>query len=162
MRLLISDANIIIDLEEGGLLKAFFRLPWQMLMPDVLYYEELEALHPGLPEQGLRLKELLPETMAFAWQLTQRITGPSRNDCFALALAKQENCPLLTGDQALKKAAAAENIVVMGTVWLVEQLVQHRIVAAEDARSAYQRMKAAARRLPWEEAFHRLEKLAAL
>jgi predicted nucleic acid-binding protein len=39
--------------------------------------------------------------MMYAMQLTGTYTQASRNDCFALALAKQEQCPLLTGDMAL-------------------------------------------------------------
>jgi hypothetical protein len=37
MQLLISDANILIDLEEGGLLEVFFRLPYQFSVPDILF-----------------------------------------------------------------------------------------------------------------------------
>jgi len=159
MQLLISDANIIIDLEEGDLLDAFFSLPWQILIPDILYYEELEAQHHYLMEKGLRLGELTPETMLYAFDLIQRVRGPSRNDCFALALAKQQNCPLLTGDLALRKAAMAERVSVMGSVWVVEQLVELDIIHQQQAKLAYQRMRSAGRRLPWEEAFQRIEKL---
>ncbi|WP_207903092.1 hypothetical protein [Rheinheimera sp. D18] len=41
MYLLISDANILIDLEEGQLLEIFFNLPYQFKVPDVLFHEEL-------------------------------------------------------------------------------------------------------------------------
>ncbi len=39
--------------------------------------------------------------MRYGITLTQQYTRPSRNDCFALALAKQENC----------------------TQWIVEQMI---------------------------------------
>ena len=42
MRLLISDANILIDMEAGALLERLFRLPMQFGIPDLLYYEEIE------------------------------------------------------------------------------------------------------------------------
>jgi len=34
--------------------------------------------------------------MLYGMELTQKYTNPGRNACFALALARQENCPLLT------------------------------------------------------------------
>jgi hypothetical protein len=51
MRLLISDANILIDMEAGALMETLFRLPMQFGIPDLLYYEEIE---PGCPGQKPR------------------------------------------------------------------------------------------------------------
>lgn len=159
MQLLISDANILIDLEEGELLNELFQLPYQFSGPDILFFEELEAQHAYLLERGLLLGELNAGSMLYALELTARVSGPSRNDCFALALAKQENCPLLSGDQALRRAAEQETVEVMGTIWLVEQLIQHQIITVPRARTAYVRMRANARRLPWDIALRRLEAL---
>ncbi|MCU8013815.1 PIN domain-containing protein [Shewanella sp. SM74] len=100
-QLLISDANILIDMKEGGLLEAMFQLPYDFATPDILFVEELEEDHPHLLDLGLALKEVSAESMMYAMQLTGTYTQASRNDCFALALAKQEQCPLLTGDMAL-------------------------------------------------------------
>lgn len=63
MYLLISDANILIDLEEGQLLGVFFNLPYQFKVPDVLFHEELSDQHGYLLELGLLLGELSPESM---------------------------------------------------------------------------------------------------
>lgn len=43
MLLLISDANIIIDLEAGEILGSLFALPYRFAMPDVLFEEEIKA-----------------------------------------------------------------------------------------------------------------------
>ena len=149
MRLLISDANILIDMEEGQLIEHMFRLPWTFSVPDILFVEELQAQHAYLLEKGLQVNELTPDSMLYALQLSQRSIGPSRNDCFALALARQEFCPLLTGDKALRKLADGEQIEVKGTIWLVEQLMIANIITQCEARTAYARMRANARRLPW-------------
>lgn len=159
MQLLISDANILIDLEEGELLNELFQLPYQFSVPDVLFVEELEAQHSHLLGMGLALGELNPESMVYAMELTARVSGPSRNDCFALALAKQEQCPLLSGDLALRRAAQSEAVVVMGTIWLVEQLIQHQVITIPQAKAAYERMRANARRLPWDLAMKSLENI---
>jgi len=48
MQLYISDANILIDLEVCGILSKMFELPYAFAIPDILYMEELEALHSDL------------------------------------------------------------------------------------------------------------------
>ena len=149
MQLLISDANILIDMEEGGLLEAMFNLPYQFATPDILFVEELEEEHSHLLELGLELKEVLPASMMYAMELTTKYRKASRNDCFALALAKQESCPLLTGDMALRNAAQKEAAVVNGTIWLVSQLVVHQQINTEQARTSYRQMQVNGRRLPW-------------
>jgi hypothetical protein len=122
MRLLISDANILIDMEVGGLLQAMFCLKHQFGVPDVLFLEELAKHHPTLPTMGLKVLSLEPAAVqdAFALLIRHAATGVSRNDILALALARQEKCPLLTGDRNLRDAAAAEQTEVHGTLWLME------------------------------------------
>lgn len=159
MLLLVSDANILIDIEEGALLDVLFRLPYQFVTPDILYYEELEDQHGHLLELGLQPLELSPDAMRYAGDLVARYRGPSTNDCFALALASQEQCPLLTGDQALRNAAEEEQLEIMGTLWLVEELVRQGVISVDRAHQAYDAMKAAGRRLPWKAAKARLSSL---
>ncbi len=93
MRLLISDANILIDIEDGGLAEALFQLPYSFMTPDMLFLDELDGDHGHLLECGLQLGELEPAAVAESERLAECYRGPSRYDCLALALAKQENCP---------------------------------------------------------------------
>jgi len=160
MQLLISDANILIDLEEGRLIDELFKLPFEFGIPDILFTEELEDEHRPLIGMGLQLKELSADTMEFALTLTAKYTKASRNDCFALALATQENCPLLTGDRALRDAAETESVVVNGTLWLVDLMVRQGLIDIVRARESYEAMKDAGRRLPWAVAEAKLNELA--
>ncbi len=147
--LLISDANVIIDMQDGGLLEAMFQLDETFAVPDILYAEELEQQQPQLPRLGLQIRSLSGESIARAMGLKQHNTGPSSNDLFALELARECQCPLLTGDMALRKAAESEGVELRGTLWLVEQLVLQRIITVAAARDAYQKMRDAGSRLPW-------------
>ncbi len=97
--------------------------------------------------------------MLDAMRMAATYTGPSRYDCFCMALAKQEACPLLTGDKDLRKAAQQEAVRVMGTIWLVEQLVTHSLIDKIAAQAAYTSMKAAGSRLPWKQALQRLSQI---
>ena len=133
-----------------------FKLPYQIQVPDMLFVDELEADHGYLLEHGLQLGALSPASMAEVESLVIKYKQPSRYDCFALMLAKQEQCPLLTGDLNLRKAAEQEFVEVKGTLWVVESMVKHDIIDVEVARIAYSQMKQNGRRLPWDKAETRL------
>ncbi len=161
MRLLISDANILIDMEAGALMETLFKLPMQFGIPDLLYYEEIEEGSAGLEDLGLQVMEVSGEYVAYA----QRLAGlhnhllpakngpkPSHNDYLALALAKQEGCVLLTGDSNLRIVAKQENVNVMGSVWLLGAMIGSKLLTVDDALKALDRMKSSKRRLPWSEA----------
>jgi len=154
MQLLISDANILIDLEEGQLIKHMFQLPYVFSTPDILFYEELSDAHAYLLDLGLGLNQWdgaqMMEVARRAERLSLQYRGPSRNDLLALILAIEKSCPLLTGGRVLKKAAESESVVVHGTLWIVAIMVREGIISLEDARKAFERMKAGGRRLPWE------------
>lgn len=159
MALLVSDANIFIDFDEGGLLRELFQLPERIGVPDLLFEDELRGQHADLLELGLALLELAPDGVLRAAELARRHRRPSRLDLAALALAEQEKCPLLTGDRHLREAARAEGVDVHGTLWLVERLVTLRIVRVDRVRLAYERMRAAGRRLPWERVEEQVRRL---
>lgn len=149
MLLLISDANILMDVEVGELVAPMFSLGYQFAVPDVLYYEELEDHHSHFLDMGLQIYTLSAESVERVQALSRTYVKPGRNDLFALALAQAENCPLLTGDAALRKAAEAEKVEVRGTVWLITEMVRERRVTVAVARAALHKMHANGRRLPW-------------
>lgn len=159
MLLLISDANILIDIEVGGLLASMFSLGFEFGVPDILYYEELEAQHAHLLALGLHSMEMEEAQVRRVEALARTYAKPSRNDLFALVLAQRQQCPLLSGDEALREAALSEGLDVKGTLWLVEQMIRQQKISVHVARSAYQMMREQGRRLPWGMAEQRLAEL---
>lgn len=147
---LISDANILFDVEAGGLTTALFQLSFTLKIPDILFEQELGERYQHLLEQGLDKTALSSDSVKYVLTLTNRYSKISRNDCFALALAKQEACDLLTGDMFLRKAAENEQLKVKGTIWLIEQMILQNQLSVTEAENAYQKMGAADRRLPWD------------
>jgi hypothetical protein len=161
MLLLISDANILIDIEIGGLVAPMFSLDYQFAVPDILFYEELEEQHGYLLDMGLEARDLDELLVARVSELAAQYPRPGRNDLFALVLAVHEECPLLTGDKDLRAAAENENVEVRGTLWLVNELVSTGKISVHVARGAIQRMRAHGRRLPWDMAEQMLAQLEA-
>jgi rRNA-processing protein FCF1 len=148
--LLISDSNILIDIEVGGLTASMFSLEYDFAVPDILYADELEGHHGHLIDMGLHIRPMGADVIGRVVELAEEYSKPSRNDLFALALAEYENCPLLTGDRYLRDAATEEGVSVNGTIWLIEQMVRQGKITIEVAEQAYETMKNNNRRLPWD------------
>lgn len=116
MQLLISDANILIDMNDGGLLSTMFRLPYEFATPDILFEEELRDTHPDLIDFGLKIKSIRVEFIGYAFTLNSKYSKVSANDGLVLSLAKQQQCPLLTVDRRLVNVAEREAVIVKGTI----------------------------------------------
>jgi hypothetical protein len=154
--LLVHDANVLIDLKEGGLLEPLFNGPWRVVTPNALFDRELAAKHRELPEMGLDLLDVRGEWVLRSVQWAAKYRQTSAMDRLCLALALQEQCPIVTGDARLKKAAQAEGCEAFGTIWVVEQLIDQGLVSVSAAFSAYDAMEAAGSRLPFSDARKRL------
>lgn len=148
MLIFISDANILIDMHDGNLIEAMFKLSYRFATPDIIYVEELEERHSYLTTLGLEVHtmdaNLVDKVESYAIQYVK----PSRNDLFALVLAQDQKCPLLTGDGDLRKAAANERVEVHGTVWLVKEMYEAELISIIEAESAFDTMRVRGSRLP--------------
>ncbi len=147
--LLISDSNIIIDMEAGGLLEAMFGLADEFAVPDVLFAEELEPTYPQLRSLGLKICELSDKSVEYMVELHSTHGSLGTNDLMAWVLARQEQCPLLTGDRRLCQSARDAGVEVRGTLWLMQRMKDERLITPSEAASAYKRMRNAGSRLPW-------------
>lgn len=148
--LLISDTNILMDVEAGGLTTALFSLAYTLAVPDILFDEELAEDFGHLVRMGLRVKELSPDVVQIAERLAQLYRNVSGNDRLALALALGEGVGLLTGDQLLKRADEREKVQVRGTIWILQEMIREKRITLAIALSALDRMRDAGRRLPWD------------
>lgn len=152
MLLVISDANVLIDIEDGNLTTFIFRLPYEITVPDLLFEAELKAKHSHLLQIGLKVKILSAKSIEKTQSLSAKYPRPSVMDHLALALAIQEQCPLLTGDRDLRNAAKGEGIEVHGTLWIVEELLKAKLIEQMQAKGSFDSMRAKGSRLPWGDA----------
>jgi predicted nucleic acid-binding protein len=159
MALIISDANIFIDLDCAALTARMFRLGYDFATPGPLYEDELSQHHPELPALGLQVRPLEGHLIGRSVVIRQAYPGLSIYDVFALVLANHEAVPLLTGDGRLRSAARAERVEVCGTLWLMEQMFCQRLLTFDEMESAYDAMIQAQRRLPQAKIRSQLERL---
>ena len=112
-----------------------------------------------LAESGLVGVKINAHEFYLADAYGQRFGGLSVYDRVALAIAKVREIPLLTGDRRLRNAATSEGVAVMGTLGVVDRLLdEQRISHAEyeSALRAWERLNGGTVRLPADELAKRL------
>lgn len=125
-RVIISDTCCLVDIRKANLLLALLKLPYEIVIPDILFEEELVRFtltEKQLLEKYVRLGELSGQQVLDAQQLAKNYPALSLNDCFAFILAKYTpNCILLTGDKALRQVASSQSIDVHGVLWAIDEM----------------------------------------
>lgn len=128
MTVLVSDTSVLIDVQRAGLIERLFDLPYQFVVPDLLYERELKDwIGPDLVLLGLRVEELSKEEVIQATQLRRDRPALSLPDVFAFCLASQRNWMLLTGDGALRAEALRQTLAMHGVLWLFDELLDKEI-----------------------------------
>lgn len=148
---LVTDANIWIDLDNGGILLEVFHLPYQFLIPDFAIQELIRPRWETLEVLGLRAHELPAEQVVELLQLRQVHKNLSIIDLAAFLLAKMLEATLLTGDRCLNELASASGLSVHGVLWLLDEMVHFKALSPGQAATALKRMLELGARLPAEE-----------
>ena len=118
MQYISSDTNVWIDFAVIEKTELPFRLPYTYIMSKDAVENELLS-PPGLGKEllsyGLVSVLFTIEEFSLAEEYGKKYIALSTNDRVALAIAKNRQITLLTGDGAMRKAAKAENVPVIGT-----------------------------------------------
>ncbi len=155
---LVTDTNIWIDLENGGILIEVFQLPYRFLIPDFAIPELIRPRWETLEVLGLKVHELPAEQVVELVQLRQANRSLSIIDLAAFLLAKMLDATLLTGDWHLNELANASGLSVHGAHWLLDEMVHFKALTPGQAATALKRMLELGARLPAEECSNRLSK----
>lgn len=144
MRLIVSDSSCLIDLHKGLLIESFLSLPYDILIPDTLFEDELLSFtrteKQALKRGGLKVTELPGDGVQRAQEVLRQFPQISVHDGFAFVLAEShDGCILATGDAYLRKAATQHNIEVHGVLWIIDQLHEHGAASRSRLRAALQR-----------------------
>jgi predicted nucleic acid-binding protein len=143
MRIVVSDSSCLIDLRKVSLIDSFLKLPYEILIPNTLFEEELlkftEAQKRAMLRGGLKVVDLPGERVLRAQKVVQSAPQLSVHDGFAFALAESNpGCILLTGDGFLRTLADTHKIEVHGFLWVVDEIHQYRLSTAEILCAALQ------------------------
>lgn len=147
--ILLSDANVLIDLGHVGGLSLLARLaPTEVL--DVVLLECEHASQPGLIDvvRSAGVREVATQT---AWVRTARAyrsDALSLQDRLNLVYARDNGRVLLGGDRPLRERCVAEGVEVHGSLWLVERAFALELVSPSELCRWLQVWPTLDRRLP--------------
>lgn len=158
MQVLVSDTSVLIDIERASLTARLFDLPYDFVVPDILYEAELlDWMGPDLIDLGLRVEELTPEETARATELKRAKAMLSTPDVFAFCLAAERGWVLLTGDGALRVEAERQKIAMHGVLWVFDEMERHEVCSTVLLKSGLEAVRDHPRcRLPIREINRRL------
>lgn len=155
--ILVSDTNIWIDFQHASMLEALFQLPFEFVTTDFVVDELQEPDGSFLVGLGLKVMALDGAEVTALFGLSQVHGHSSLPDISCFYLASKLECPLLTGDGALRRLAKKEQVIVYGTMWLLDELVALGVITSTQAILGLEAMLSAGSRLPTDECNKRMK-----
>ena len=141
MRIIISDSSCLIDLRKASLLGVFLRLPFEILIPNTLFEDELLSFTDDekktLLRGGLKVVDLPGSQVSRAREVIRAQPRLSIHDGFAFALAEvNHGCILLTGDSLLRTLGESSQIEVHGALWVFDQILTNQLATTATLHAA--------------------------
>jgi predicted nucleic acid-binding protein len=162
MKVVIEDANVLLDLVNGGILGTWLSLGYRNCTSHLVWNEvsqtrQREKVQPFIDSGLIRLRDIAanewPEIYAFSNEL-----GVSVPDSSVWLLARREGGILLTGDSKLRKAAQASDVEVRGVLWVLDELVDASRLLPGKAAEALRSIRDRGAFLPQDECDKRIAK----
>ena len=153
MRIIINDANILIDLVQLDLMNSFIQLEMELKTTDFVYEElneEQEIVITGFIDSGdieLIVTED-DEDYNRIVDILENSSGLSFEDCSVWHYAEKFEGTLLSGDGRLRKQAIANGIIVRGILYIFDQLLLANLIMFELAIEKLEQLYEINPRLP--------------
>jgi len=135
MKIVVMDANILIDLVELQLLPNFFALEFECYTTSLLF-EELEeeqqfTLQTYVDSGNLLVREMTYEQLREINNIQRTKPALSLQDGSAFYQAQIESGILITSDNTLRKFAKAQNQEVHGHLWIFDRMFEAETITGE-------------------------------
>jgi hypothetical protein len=133
MKVVVNDANILIDLVKLRLLPYFFALGWEFrttsLVFEELFAEQQEAFAPYRDLHQFFVAELDDTEIVAVSELQQEKPQLSEQDCSALHYSIKTSGVLLSSDKHLREFAGSKKIEVHGHLWIFDAMVANNCMS---------------------------------
>jgi rRNA maturation endonuclease Nob1 len=160
MKILITDANILIDLLKTDSTDPFFKLKYEI-------YATLAVIFECDDEQQTTLQKYIKAGRLFVYSLNteeeERVeklfkenAGLSFADCTVFYTADKLKATLLTGDKKLRTEVEGKNIEVRGILWVFDEMLKQKVIEKKEYRQKLIKLKEVNKRLPEDELKKRL------
>ncbi len=162
MKVVINDANILIDLVKLNLLDLFSKLNFELHTTDFVYEElneEQKSPVSKLYDSGILNIIETKEISDFQniTTLLNRSKGLSFEDCSVWYYSEKLSGTLLTGDGKLRKQVSKEGIEVRGIIYVFDELVKQNLLEFPVAIEKIEQLSQLNNRLPKVEIEKRIE-----
>ena len=162
MKIVINDANILIDLVKLELLEVFSKLNFDLHTTDFVI-EELndEQKTPITKLNALKKLDVIETTLIEDFEgingILENSSGLSFEDCSVWYYSKKLSGILLTGDGKLRKQVSKDNIEVRGIIYLFDEFLNQDLISFEEAVEKIKQLSLLNNRLPKKEIEKRID-----
>jgi hypothetical protein len=130
LKIVVSDSSVLMDLAKVRLIEPTLALPFEFVIPDVIFAEELLDLgtygRDDLVRLGFQIGALEGSDAGRAFvYFREHRRRLSLNDCFAWRLAEVSRGILMSGDGDLRRIASDSGVEVHGTLWAIGLMDRH-------------------------------------
>ncbi len=159
--LLVSDANIFIDLEKIGVLHFFDKLDFTVATSDFVYTELNQRQQEIVSGLHIEVFEMdADELMHFYDEfMKQNLKKISYQDYSIFYYAKKYQGEVLSNDKRLRIYAAKKSIPVKGLFYILDVMISRNCVGKKEMIEKLLMLKEINKRLPLKEIEDRIEKL---
>ncbi|ARV07073.1 hypothetical protein BTO04_10400 [Polaribacter sp. SA4-10] len=162
MKVIINDANILIDLVKLELLEVFSELKFELHTTDFvfeeIYDEQKEAISILTSSNKLNIIETASiDDFSGINNILEKSNGVSFEDCSVWYYSKKLSGVLLTGDAQLRKQAKKDDLEVRGILYIFDELLNQNLITHEIALQKIKELYLFNNRLPKREVEQRIE-----
>ena len=162
MKIVVSDASVLIDLLLIDLSEEFFALPIEVHTTDFvageIKNEKTAKFNDHIGERHIIVHKLTAKELGQLFVLKESYKSLSLSDCSCLFLCSELSATLLTGDNKLRKTAQSQDFPVHGILWVFDQLVKNKMLEEGEGAQKLKNLMDINPRLPQEDCIKKFEK----
>lgn len=155
MKVLVEDANVLLDLVSGGVLGIWLDTDYEHCTTSLVWHEIASPLQKGKVQPFIDSKQLIVyDVRPTDWKGIAAFAAKANisiSDASVWSLAKGGEAIILSGDSKLRKTAKAAGIEVRGIFWVLDQLVLQNAISPNVAAGALRKMVSGGAFLPAQE-----------
>lgn len=153
MRIIINDANILIDLVHLNMMHNFIQLELDLKTTDFIFEElnddQKEIINVYIESNQIELITTEEdEDFESIASILDNSSGLSFEDCSVWHYANKLNGLLLSGDGKLRKQATANGVSVKGILYILDQLLLKKLISFDYAMEKIEELYKINPRLP--------------
>jgi predicted nucleic acid-binding protein len=141
-KIVILDANILIDLVKTGLFDLSMELQYDFSTTDIvledLDEQQLATIQPHICSAKCMLIRIPENDLAKIQRMSTADPRLSEQDWSTFFYAQQQKALLITDDTRMKKIAASKGITTCGICWILDQLTEMNLLTKQEASSFLQ------------------------